>query len=86
MAIVREVLSEPSVDRVKMRVVAQACATQRMSEDPVNIHPTREWESPAEIRAIRAKLIQGEQSGFVHQSPEAMLAEFKAELKQDGRL
>ncbi len=82
MAIVREVFGESSVDWVETRVAAQDCATQRMPGDPVNIHQTQEWESPAEICAIRAKLIEGEQSGFIHQSPEDMLAEFKAELKQ----
>ncbi len=39
-----------------------------------------------EIEIIRAKLIESEQSGFITQTREEILAEFKAELRHDGSL
>jgi antitoxin ParD1/3/4 len=39
-----------------------------------------------EIELIRAKLIRAEQSGFVEQTPAEILAEFKKELRADGKL
>ena len=39
-----------------------------------------------EIELIRAKLIRAEQSGFVEQTPADILAEFKEELRADGKL
>jgi antitoxin ParD1/3/4 len=39
-----------------------------------------------EIELIRAKLIRAEQSGFVEQTPAEILAEFKEELRADGKL
>ncbi len=46
----------------------------------------RENDSPAEIKAIRAKLLEAENSGFTKQSAEEILAEIKAELRKDGAL
>ncbi len=43
-------------------------------------------ERQAQIEAIRARLIEGENSGFVTQTMEEMLAEFKEELRRDGEL
>ena len=40
----------------------------------------------SEIEAIRAKLIKSEQSGFIAQTREEILAEFKDELRHDGKL
>ncbi len=39
-----------------------------------------------EIEIIRAKLIKSEQSGFITQTREEILAEFKDELRHNGRL
>ena len=39
-----------------------------------------------EIEIIRAKLIKSEQSGFMSQTREEILAEFKEELRQNGHL
>ena len=39
-----------------------------------------------EIEFIRAKLIKSENSGFISQSSEEILTEFKDELRHDGKL
>ena len=41
----------------------------------------QEQETPAKIEAIRAKLIEAEQSGFTDQSPEEILTEIKEKIK-----
>ena len=46
----------------------------------------REQETPAEVKAIRAKLIAGEKSGYTLQTAEQILAEIKDELQADGEL
>ena len=43
-----------------------------------------EQETPAEIQAIRAKLIAGEKSGYTTQTAAQILAEIKDELQVDG--
>jgi len=47
---------------------------------------TKEQETPAQIEAIRAKLIQAEQSGFTEQSAEEILKEIKDGLRKNGEL
>jgi antitoxin ParD1/3/4 len=39
-----------------------------------------------ELDYIRAKLVRAETSGFIEQTAEDMKAEFKAELRRDGKL
>ena len=39
-----------------------------------------------EIEIIRAKLIKSEQNGFINQTREEILAEFKDELRHNGKL
>ena len=39
-----------------------------------------------EIEAIRARLIQAEQSGFINQSGAEILAEIKEQARHDGEL
>lgn len=39
-----------------------------------------------ELDVIRAKLAKAETSGFTEQTAKAMKAEFKAELRRDGKL
>lgn len=46
----------------------------------------REQESSSEIKAIRAKLIQAEQSGFTTQSADEILKEIKDGLRLNGEL
>ncbi|MDG1818847.1 MAG: type II toxin-antitoxin system ParD family antitoxin [Porticoccaceae bacterium] len=46
----------------------------------------RDQSDNKEIAYIRARLIKAEESGFTDQTKEEMLAEFKAELKDDGKL
>ncbi len=87
MTVMQKTLTEPSRDWVKTQITTPPGTKQKITtEAPVNNHPTRCWEGSTEIRTIRAKLIEGENSGFIRQSPEEILAEFKAELKQYGRL
>ncbi len=43
-------------------------------------------ERQEQIEALRARFIEGENSGFVTQTMEEMLAEFKEELRRDGEL
>ncbi len=46
----------------------------------------RDQQENREIAYIRSKLIEAEQSGFIDQSKEEMLEEFKAELRANGEL
>lgn len=54
--------------------------------DLIRERQMREQDSPTEIKAIRAKLIEAEKSGFSNQSAEEILLEIKAELRRDGDL
>ncbi len=54
--------------------------------DLIRERQLREQDSAEEIKAIRAKLIESEKSGFTDQSAEEILAEIKAELQHDGNL
>ena len=46
----------------------------------------KEQENPAQIQAIRAKLIKAEKSGFSNQTAEEILKEIKDGLKSHGEL
>jgi len=46
----------------------------------------KEQENPAQIEAIRAKLIEAEKSGFSNQSAEEILEEIKNGLRSNGEL
>ena len=46
----------------------------------------REQETPAQIEAIRAKLIKAEQSGFSNQTAKEILKEIKDGLRSNGEL
>lgn len=54
--------------------------------DLIRERQLRELDTPAAIKAIRAKLLEAENSGFTKQSAEDILAEIKAELRRDGEL
>lgn len=46
----------------------------------------REREKQEKIAHIREALIAGENSGFCEQTPDEIIAEFKAELKKNGKI
>ena len=46
----------------------------------------QEQETPAEIKAIRAALIEGEKSGFTKLGRTEILEKSKAELRKNGEL
>ncbi len=46
----------------------------------------RDQEENREIAYIRSRLLKAEQSGFINQSKEEMLEEFKAEMRVNGEL
>jgi antitoxin ParD1/3/4 len=46
----------------------------------------KEQNRVAEIETIRMKLIEAEKSGFVDTSPSEMLAKFKEEARNNGKL
>jgi antitoxin ParD1/3/4 len=46
----------------------------------------KEQMRTAEIEAIRIKLIEAEQSGFVDKDPREILASFKEEARKNGKL
>lgn len=46
----------------------------------------KEQMRTAEIEAIRIKLIEAEQSGLVEKSPREILASFKEEARNNGKL
>ena len=46
----------------------------------------RDQDENREIAYIRSKLIKAEQSGFIDQSKEDMLEEFKTEMRANGEL
>ncbi len=46
----------------------------------------QEQETPGEITAIRAKLIEGKKSGFTNKSRVEILAGFKGSLRENGGL
>lgn len=54
--------------------------------DLIRERQMREQDTAAEIKAIRAKLKEAENSGFVDQSAEEILADIKAELRQADKL
>ena len=54
--------------------------------DLIRERQMREQDTPAAIKAIRAKLIEAENSDFTDQSAKEILAEIKAELRQNGEL
>ena len=46
----------------------------------------KEQQRSAEVEAIRQKLLEAEQAGFVEKAPQEMLASFKDKARQDGKL
>ncbi len=76
-------LTTPNDDWLKAQIQSEEYTSK---SDVVNdlIRKARAYED--EIELIRTKLVQSEQSGFVTQTREEILAEFKDELRQNGKL
>lgn len=85
MAIVKTTLSLTDLDRQWMDEII-ALGEYVSSSEYVRNLIRRDKEHRTELEAIRAKLIRAEQSGFIDQSRADMLAEFKDELRRDGKL
>ena len=85
MAIVKTTLSLTDLDRKWMDEII-ARGEYVSSSEYVRSLIRRDKEYRNELEAIRAKLIRAEQSGFIEQSRADMLAEFKDELRRDGKL
>ena len=73
----------PNDDWLKAQVESEEYTSK---SDVVNDLIRKARAQQSEIEAIRAKLIKSEQSGFITQTREEILAEFKNELRHDGKL
>jgi len=58
----------------------------RSNSEAVNDLIRKARSKQDEIEYIRSKLIKSEQSGFIDQDRHEILAEFKDELRRDGKL
>ncbi len=89
MAIVKKSISvtEQQNDWIKAQIETGHYGNEsEVVRDLIRERQLREQDTPAGIKAIRAKLLEAETSGFAKQSAEEILAEIKAELRQDGEL
>jgi antitoxin ParD1/3/4 len=73
----------PNDDWLKAQVESDEYASK---SDVVNDLIRKARAQQNEIEMIRAKLIQSEQSGFITQTREEILAEYKDELRHNGKL
>ena len=73
----------PNDDWLKAQVESKEYTSK---SDVVNDLIRKARAQQSEVEAIRAKLIKSEQSGFITQTREEILAEFKNELRHDGKL
>jgi len=76
-------LSEPNHEWLQERI---ASGEFRTHTEAVNDALRRAREMETGIAAIRARLIQAEQSGFSDKTPEQILARSKEELRRNGDL
>ncbi|MEO3430506.1 type II toxin-antitoxin system ParD family antitoxin [Pelagibius sp. CAU 1746] len=89
MAIVKKSISvtDQQNDWIKAQIESGRYGNEsEVVRDLIRERQLRELDTPAAIKAIRAKLLEAEDSGFTKQSAEEILAEIKAELRQDGGL
>jgi antitoxin ParD1/3/4 len=89
MAIVKTTLSLTEQDRKFMAGVIASGEFVSSSEYVRNLirrDKEHRIETPAEIEAIRAKLIKAEQSGFTDKTRDEMLADIKKRARRDGLL
>ncbi len=73
----------PNDDWLKTQVESEEYTSK---SDVVNDLIRKARVQQSEIEMIRAKLINSEQSGFITQTREEILAEFKDELRHNGKL
>lgn len=73
----------PNDDWLKAQVESEEYTSK---SDVVNDLIRKARAQQNEIEVIRAKLIKSEQSGFITQTREEILAEFKDELRHNGKL
>ena len=76
-------LTIPNDDWLKTQVQSKEYTSK---SEVVNDLIRRARGKQKEIDFIRAKLIKSERSGFVNQTRDEMLTEFKDELLHDGKL
>ena len=76
-------LTNPNNDWLKAQIESEEYASK---SDVVNALIRKARKKEEERDWIRAKLIKAEQSGFVNQTPEEMLKEFKEEARRNGEL
>lgn len=73
----------PNDDWLKAQVESEEYTSK---SDVVNDLIRKARAQQSEVEAIRAMLIKSEQSGFITQTREEILAEFKDELRRNGKL
>ena len=89
MAIVKTTLSLTDHDREWMASIISSGEYVSNSEyvrHLIRRDKEQRTETPAEIEAIRAKLIKAEQSGFTNLGRDEILAKSKDELRKNGEL
>ena len=73
----------PNDDWLKAQVESEEYTSK---SDVVNDLIRKARAQQSKIEMIRAKLIKSEKSGFITQTGEEMLTEFKDELRHNGKL
>lgn len=73
----------PNDEWLKAQVESQEYTSK---SDVVNDLIRKARAQQNEVEAIRARLIKSEQSGFITQAREEILAEFKNELRHNGKI
>lgn len=89
MAIVKTTLSLTDLDRKWMDEIIASGEYVSNSEYVRNLirrDKERRIETPAEIEAIRAALIEGEESGMSDRTPQQIVEAAKKRLKADGKI
>jgi len=76
-------LTMPNDDWLKHQIQSNEYASK---SEVVNDLIRKARAKQGEIEFIRTKLIKSENSGFISQSREEILTEFKDELRHDGKL
>jgi len=76
-------LTKPNDEWLKAQVDSQEYTSK---SEVVNDLIRKARRDNEEIKLIRAKLIEGEKSGFTDKSAPEILSDFKAKARQDGKL
>ncbi len=85
MAIVKTTLSLTDLDRKWMNEIISSGEYVSSSEYVRNLI-RRDKEQRTEIEAIRTRLIKAEKNGFIDQTRDEILTEFKDKLRHNGKL